>query len=193
MSRHTPVLVTLRLEEGLPSLRSAKALAAFESCIEAANSCCVLRVVHFSLQSNHVHLIVEANGPRALARGMQGLAVRLARAWNRIWRRGGRVFADRYHSRTLSTPREVRNALVYVLHNARKHGVEVQGIDRCSSGAAFDGWSQPLGARREARADQAPPIANARSWLLRFGWRRHGLIRVDERPRGSQSASRCLR
>lgn len=182
VSRHTPALVTLRLEPGPPSLRRAAAVAVFEGCIEAAHMCGVLRVVHFSLQSNHVHLIVEANGPRALARGMQGLAVRLARAWNKLWKRSGSVFADRYHSRALSAPREVRNALVYVLQNARKHGLDVPGIDRCSSGAAFDGWSPSLTTRDECFRERAQPVAKPRTWLLRVGWRRHGAIDVDERP-----------
>src|SRR6185503_8845625 len=88
-----------------------------------------------------LHLIVEAEDERSLSRWMKGLAVRLARALNRIWRRVGNVFPDRYHARSLTNPRAVRTALVYVLGNARKHGTWINPEpDFYSSGPAFDGW-----------------------------------------------------
>lgn len=94
-----------------------------------------------------------------------------------------RVAAERYHARQLRTPREVRHALAYTLGNARKHGVRVEGIDPCSSGAAFDGWRDRGATLLAALAVHAlPPVAAARSWLLRVGWRRHGLIGVAEVP-----------
>src|SRR5204863_9277085 len=77
-----------------------------------------MRLVELAVMSNHVHLICEADDERALARGMKGLCVRIARALNRLWGRVGSVFNDRYHAHALKTPREVRNALNYVLHNA---------------------------------------------------------------------------
>jgi hypothetical protein len=41
-----------------------------------------------------------------------------------------------------------------------------------SSGAAFDGWRD-----LEINADSSLEwLAQARSWLLRVGWRRHGLL-----------------
>src|SRR5207247_1292169 len=101
-----------------------------------------LRIVHFAIQSNHVHLLVEARDARSLSRGMQGLLVRIARNSNRAWKRKGSVFADRYHSRALRTPREVRNALVYVLQNSRKHGCHIAGVDPFTSGRDFDGWKK---------------------------------------------------
>src|SRR5262249_22714935 len=75
---------------------------------------------HFSVQSDHIHLLVEADEPAALVRGMQGLAIRVAKSVNRALKRCGAVWADRFHARTLRTPREVRNALVYVLNNVKK-------------------------------------------------------------------------
>jgi REP element-mobilizing transposase RayT len=66
------------------------------------------RVVEFSVQSNHVHLLVEAEGAASLTRGMNGLEVRLARRINRALGRSGAFFADRYHARSLRTPTEVR-------------------------------------------------------------------------------------
>ncbi len=141
-----------------------------------------LRICHFSVQGNHVHLLVESKGREALSRGVQGLAIRLARAVNRALSRRGRVWADRYHARALTSPRQARNALVYVLHNVRKHQPAFRGLDPCSSAAWFDGWQN-----RPAMSlvGVTPPIADARTWLLRVGWRRGGSIGVDDSPRSS--------
>lgn len=138
-----------------------------------------LRLPHYSPQTNHLHMIAEASDENALSRGMQGLLVRVARALNRLWARKGSVFADRYHARQLRTPREVRNALVYVLHNARHHGLSVPGVDPFSSGRWFDGWSRKLVFVSRG------PGATAKSWLLRIGWRIHGRIGIDEIPRAA--------
>ena len=137
-----------------------------------------LRLTQYAILSNHLHLLVEAEDGRAIARGMQGLLVRLARALNKLWRRVGSFFWDRYHARALVTPREVRNVLVYVLNNARHHGLRIVGVDEFTSGPWFDGWSQ-----RVASTTRALPGALARSWLLRVGWRRYGSIGACEAPR----------
>jgi hypothetical protein len=105
--------------------------------------------------------------------------VRLARRLNAHWRRRGRVLADRYHERALRSPREVRAALVYVLANARHHGSVYAGYDGYTSGAWFDGWRGIPSVPHVARA----PVRRAVSWLLRVGWRRYGLVRLDEAPR----------
>jgi hypothetical protein len=49
--------------------------------------------IHDSVQGNHVHLIVAANGKQSLSRGMQGLTIRMARALNRMMQRQGELFA----------------------------------------------------------------------------------------------------
>ncbi len=135
-----PVLVTSRLRTGLGSLRRPRELALIRAALLEAGARGDFQVVHHSIQSNHVHLILEARSREALTGGMRGLMVRLARGLNRLWSRRGSVFADRFHARALQTPREVRHALVYVLQNARKHGIGLQGPDACSSGPWFDGW-----------------------------------------------------
>jgi putative transposase len=118
---------------------------------------------------------------------MKGLLVRIARALNRLWMRCGSVFADRFHSRTLQTPREVRNALAYVLQNAHKHGCLRNGIDPYSSGNVFDGWKRELPSRGGTNGPL--PTLKPRTWLLACGWKRHGLIDPGECP-GNRSASR---
>ena len=174
--RGQPVHVTLRAVRGLPSLRGMRLFRALRSGLAAA-SAATFRVVHFSVQTNHVHLLVEAEGTQALGRGMQGLGIRLAKAINRRLGRRGCVWAERYHGRALRTPREVRNGLVYVLLNGRKHGAIRRGIDPCSSGAWFGGWREGVEPSREP-----PPVARPQTWLLRVGWRRSGPISVDDGP-----------
>jgi REP element-mobilizing transposase RayT len=178
-----PVLVTVRLRDGLPSLRHAAELRSLHAAFLAGSRRPHFRIVHTSVQSNHVHLIVEAHGKQSLASGTGGLLIRIARGLNRLWRRHGRVFSDRYHARILRTPSEVRNALVYVLQNARKHGWDGLGPDPCSSGPWFDGWRDvPDAARNALRSQTASPFAQPRTWLLRVGWQRLGRIGIEERP-----------
>ena len=157
-SRH-PVHVTVRMLPGVGFLRGYSKLRAIQNALREARERFGLRIIHFSVQGNHLHLLVEADGPESLARGMQALAVRLARALNRAARRSGKVFADRYHSHVLGTRREVANALRYVLQNFRHHlreDVAPAGVDPCSSTA----WLVlPLPA-------DAPVVA-PRTWLLR--------------------------
>ncbi len=136
-----------------------------------------------SVQSNHVHMLVEGADRERVARGMQGLCIRIAKGLNRLWRRGGAVFADRYHDVVLRTPRQVRNALVYVLQNGRKHGARFASVDPCSSGPWFPGW---LVAVPEACVPRArPPTAEARTWLLARGWRRYGALAWSKGPRAA--------
>lgn len=174
-----PVHVTVRLRDGLPNLRRDATRAALESVFAAGAERFGFRLVHYSIQSNHLHFVVEAANRNALSRGMQGLLVRVARRLNKVWPRRGSVFAEHFHSRTLPTPREVRHTLAYVLCNARRHGLRIEGVDRFSSGAVFDGWSRrpPPGRVSVPRTTAAP-----KTWLLRAGWRRHGLIGLDESP-----------
>ncbi len=171
VARH-PLHITLRLQDGLPTLRSLVARTAFEGVVRRLAYGGRFRVVHYALLPNHVHLVVEASDRHALARMMQGFTARTARVLNAAWRRRGTVFADRYHARTLATPREVRNALGYVLKNAAHHGLRgATPVDPYSSGAWFDGWVD-----HEPRAERASPCAKPRTWLLGLGWRRGGRI-----------------
>jgi hypothetical protein len=131
------------------------------------------------VQGNHVHLLVEAADTRALRSGVQSLVIRIARRLNRLLMRRGKVWADRFHARALTTPRAVRHALVYVLANFRKHAPGAGAmLDPCSSAPDFEGFRDRAPDSVPARRATSPP----RTWLLRQGWRRHGLIRVDEVP-----------
>ena len=175
--RHCPAHVTLRASAAVPSLRTGHLFISTLSALMAASTS-RFRVLQFSVQTNHLHLLVEADGPTEFERGVRGLAIRVAKAVNRAIGRHGAMWAERYHARLLRTPLEVRNALVYVLHNVKKHIRGARGLDPCSSARWFDGWRTATGSELEPS-----PVARASTWLARIGWRRHGLIDVDECPR----------
>jgi hypothetical protein len=102
------------------------------------------RVVQLSVQYDHLHLIVEAQDKASLSSGMRSIAIRIARSVNTLVGRRGRFWADRWHGRALTSPRQVRAALVYVIANFRKHAHRrlAPGIDPFSSGGWFDGWQE---------------------------------------------------
>ena len=175
-----PVLVTMRVKAGLPSLRCDAHHELVRGAIAEASERGDFQVIVYSVQTNHVHLVVEARSSDALARGMNALGARIAKRLNKLWRRSGQVFPDRFHSRALKTPRECRVALIYVLQNARKHGSWRANVpDVYSSGPVFDGWTS--GADNPARSRRSY-VGKPRTWLLTLGWRRHGLIDPREVP-----------
>jgi putative transposase len=181
------VHVTLRARDGLPPFRHAGLFAELRESIRRANRSPTVgeafRVVHFSIQRDHAHFIIEAQDGEALSRGLRGLAIRLARAVNRALGIRGPVWGDRYHARELTTPRAVRNAIVYVLMNAKKHDRRATfAIDEFSSARWFDGFATPVTPIVHLVTNPCPVYA-ARTWLASVGWRRRGLIRLDESPR----------
>jgi hypothetical protein len=144
------------------------------------------RVIHFSIQANHIHFICEGSSAVALSRGLQGLLTHLARRVNQRLGRRGSLFGERHHRRDLTTPLEVRRAIAYVLLNSAKHEVEsgvpdlgtapVDGIDPLSDARWFAGWERP-----PPRPGLAAPVCSAKTWLASRGWRRHGALARDER------------
>ena len=170
--------LTLRARAGLPSLRAPLVFAPLRESVRAASRP-AFRVLQFSVQGDHVHLIVEAEDERALSSGARGLAIRAARALNRALGRSGPIWGDRYHTRPLTTPRETRQALVYVLMNFKKHRPhDRRDLDPCSSAPWFDGFRPSL-----PPPDAPPPVWRPRTWLASTGWRRRGLIAWTESPK----------
>ncbi len=201
-----PVHVVLRVHADVGSLRKrfmyqalreATIAVALRELNDAEDQ--TFRIVHISIQRNHVHLIVEAANKMALARGMQSFEISAAKHINRAFsikhalpvRRRGSVFPDRYHPEIIKTPRQARHTLSYVLNNWRKHGEDRGALQRTwkadpfSTGALFDGWKElegadvmwPIRVGYEALVVYLP-----KTWLLRVGWQRHGLIRTNEIP-----------
>jgi len=177
-----PAHVTVKVRRGLRTLRDTRIVRALEATLAEACERGDFRIAHYSIQADHLHLVVEASDRAALGRGMKAIGARIARAVNRVLRRRGPVLRDRYHLRVLKTPREVRGALAYVLLNARKHlgarAPRLGRVDPASSGPWFQGWRDGIVALARSPA----PVARATTWLLRVGWRRHGLIDPSEVP-----------
>jgi len=166
LSRHHPVHVTLRVCDAVWNLRSRRCFRAIARAFAFGKLRNGFRLVHFSVQGNHVHLIVEAESAEQLARGIQGLAIRLARGLNRVMQRRGDVFADRYHAHALRTPTEVANAVAYVLGNFVRHA------SRWGKTVRAD-WIDPNSSAAISAEVTGPPLtADPQTWLLRGGWRR---------------------
>ena len=158
--------VVLRVRRGLPWLRTTKTYRVLEGAFRAGKEKEGFALVQYSVQQDHLHLLIEAESKRKLARGMQGLMIRIAKRLNRTWRRRvGSVFADRYFARAVEGAHAIKRALAYVLNNARKHGAWSSPIapDPFSSGRWHTGW---FGARDICRPFRAPPVARARDLYL---------------------------
>lgn len=156
--RH-PQHVVMHVVEGLDSLRTGRMVRELEAAI-ARSEREGFRVVHWSVLGTHLHMLVEADSARALSKGMHGLAIRLARAVNRVQRRKGTVFADHYYARPVTTPTDMRNTLRYVVDNHELHALRAENPLRGDKLDPFSSLAHP--------ALPAPP----RTWLLRVGWLR---------------------
>jgi len=187
-----PVHVTVKLRRGLPRLRLRSAYAALRAAFASgrtgggSTAAGAFRLCHFAILNDHLHFIMEADHRTALSRGAQGLLIRVARALNALWRRNGAIVADRFHNRILKTPREVRNAIRYVLANGKEHAVEgcevrvPLPIDYFTSAPWFDGFREVFTLRGIDLSVR--PVVPSQSWLLTKGWKRHGLLSVFDMP-----------
>ena len=185
-----PILITARIRRGSASLRRRAIYQAVRSALRKAIARADFRVVHFSIQSNHLHMLAEADHKRALSRGVQGLLISAARRINRAWKRSGKVFPDRYHERIIKSPRQCRNAIRYVLNNWRRHREDLVGepsnwmVDKFSSAVSFTGWKELGGGKAWAIPPEYEPLPMAQPtvWLLTIGWARHGAISAFDVP-----------
>ena len=180
-----PVHVTLRMLPGIARLRNFELCAVLRRAFVHGCKKDKFRICEFSIQNNHIHLMCEAASNEVLARGIQGFKVRVARGLNKKLGRSGSVFEDRYHFEIIKTPKQCRAVLCYVLQNARRHGLRLDpsfnGMDPFSSAWWFDGWRD--GRWRDGlKPPEMRTVADAETWLLRVGWRRHGLLAIDEVP-----------
>ena len=185
-----PIHVVLRTRGDVRRLRRGYVLRKVRRALHVvARREAGFRVVHMSIQHNHLHLLVEAENKLALSRGMQAFAISAARAINRSQRRTGKVFAFRYHATAITSRRQTRHALAYVLiNNWRRHDEDRRGnrraaralVDPYSSSVSFEGWSVGVFAVPD---DYVPlAVSAARTWLLREGWKMYGAIEPREVP-----------
>lgn len=185
LSASFPVHVTLKAKPHVATLRHRRPFGAIHRALVVACDRFAMRVVHFSVQRDHIHLLVEAKDQEALRRGMQGLAIRVAKGLNKVLGLAGKVFADRYHMRILRTPLEVKRVVAYIVNNAVRHGhgFGVRGgrpaVDPFSSAVYCRVFRTPVWKPPPTPGPQ--PVAAPRTWLLREGWwRRHGYLKPGE-------------
>lgn len=186
--RWTALHVTLRILPGLHSLRGCKTFRAIHHTLATCNERPDFRLVEYSVQRNHFHLIVESPSTQSLTHGVQGLAIRLARCINRTFRRSGTVFRDRYRSRVIAGSRDARDTLRYVLNNARRHARsaprnQTRWTDPCSSAPWFRKWWVPRHAlaffpdqRYLVLTELGSAAVPPRTALLASDWSRAGPI-----------------
>jgi REP element-mobilizing transposase RayT len=172
--------LTWRVREHVWNLRSHRSWRIVRAALEALREGMAMRVVHYAVLGNHLHLVVEAKDGETLYAGARSLGIRLARGLNAMMGGAGSIFVDRYHLRPLKTPTEVKKAIAYVLGNHRRHaaqwGKRAATSDEYSSAAAFDGWKVPPATVAPPPDGQPPPVSEPNTWLLDVGWRLRGLI-----------------
>ena len=200
-----PVHVVLRVENAVRPLRRRAMYRALRGATLVVASREDFRIVHISIQGTHVHLLVEATGKTALARGMQAFQISAAKRMNAVLtevdpethevkRRAGKVFSDRYHAEVISNRRQARHALAYVLNNWRKHREDSDvswKVDPYSSGTSFRGWTafaDPSFAFTAPAAYEPVIVWEPRTWLLREGWMMYGRIDFYEVPSAASTA-----
>lgn len=167
-----PIHITLRVVDDMPRLRRRHAFKAVRGVMLRTANRRNFRIVHLSIQSNHVHMICEAADRRALTSGIASFKISASRHLNKIANRSGAVFADRYHEEILTTPTQVRHCLNYVLNNWRRHREDrdaVTRVDPYSTGMWFTGWAEQTFTVPPDL--DVLPSAPARTWFLREGWR----------------------
>ncbi len=189
LAARNPLHVTLRVKREIGSLRKAKLYKALRHAtyVTAANE--RMRIVHVSIQREHIHMLVEVENKQALSNGMQGFKISAAKQVNRaLGSRRGTVFEDRYQAEVITTPRRARHALAYVLNNWRKHGEDrgrAYNTDPYSTGCVFTGWKAFEGKHFMWNVpDGYGPLIVwlPQTWLLREGWKRYGPIGFREVP-----------
>ena len=175
ITRRDPVHVTLRVLDEVGRLRRRWAYQAIRAALLRVHQRADFRVVHISIQGNHVHLICEADNRTALSRGVSALKISAARKLNRARGRTGPVFSDRYHAEIITCPRQARNALSYVLNNYRRHGEDratTWKLDPYSSAISYRGWREAPNGFAIPVGHVPLPVHPPRSWLL-LHWRDH--------------------
>jgi REP element-mobilizing transposase RayT len=197
-ARH-PQHVTLRVVREVGWLRKPNTYRAIRRALGVAlDRHHDFRIVHFSLQGDHVHLLCEASNKLTLARGVQGFQISAAKHLNREVsrkrhdKRRGQVFADRYHVEAIDSVRQARHALSYVLNNWRKHrqdretaGLYEGRIDPYSSGVLFAGWKERTRLVSIPPDYEPPRVSMPQTWYLTEGYKRAAPISVFEVPGAS--------
>jgi REP element-mobilizing transposase RayT len=172
-----PMHITMKFDRVY--LRNRATLKAFKNAVKEAKGFC-LYVVHYSIQNDHIHMIVEAKDNESMARGMKSLCGRFGKIIRSVIGGSGPVFKGRFHQEVITSPTQMKRALAYVLLNTAKHMKVFDHIDAFSSGWAFKEWRKLLGGgytdiihdELKQFARDLEELSPARSWLASKGWMR---------------------
>jgi REP element-mobilizing transposase RayT len=197
VNRRHPQHVTLRVLGEVGHLRKRFIWRAVRGALYQTAKRDDFRIVHISVQGNHIHLMCEAENKLALSRGVTGFEISAAKRINDELivdghRRSGQVFADRYHVRSMSSIRQTRHCVAYVLNNWRHHNgapgpsLFDGKLDPYSSGIWFPLWKERTTPTIHVPPDyEPPPVCRPRTWLLTDGLKRATPISVWEVPKGA--------
>lgn len=173
-----PLHLTLKVRDPKWSLRCGEIAAAFKNSAKGAQKF-GLRILHYSLLKDHIHILVEARNNEDLARGMRSFGARMGKAIRKIVGGRGAIFKGRFHLRVVTNPTQMRNTLAYVLQNFSKHTRLLKHVDAYSSAPYFGQWRKLFGRGAGPILDglsRPPPLPDFLcapvSWLAREGWRR---------------------
>jgi REP element-mobilizing transposase RayT len=177
-----PVHVAIRVRDGTVRLRYKQCFRIVRQALVAASQKIRFRLIAYSVQTNHLHLIAEADDKFALSRAMRSLSIRIAKRINQLMHARGKRIRNRYMLSVLRTKCDVQRALAYVLNNRRRHAAQSRRrlrdrwIDPCSSAVWFQDWARPPLATWDPCPDLPRGTVEPQSVLLRHGWKAHGLI-----------------
>ena len=118
--RESSFHITIKVRQEKSDLQNKMILKALHRAIMKARYKS-LKVIHYTLEFNHIHLLVEAYNQEQLSNCMQSFGVTLAKMINKVKFKKGRVYKHRYHLRRLSSVMELKNVLKYIFNNGIKH------------------------------------------------------------------------
>lgn len=132
LTRPSSLHLTVKIEKSKANLKNKNVLAILKKAIFNARRQ-GLKVIHYSLEYDHIHLIIEADNNRTLGKGMQAFGVTLAKAINRMRKVKGQVYKHRYHFRQITSSRQLKNVMTYIFNNGVKHKTSATALSPFNS------------------------------------------------------------
>jgi REP element-mobilizing transposase RayT len=131
-----PVHVTIKTNKNvIPNLRSKVLYKQIRQSMKRARILGI-RIIHFSVQRDHVHLLIEADNKQQLGESMRVLSISLTKRLSHVLKRKVKALKSRYHLHVLKSLQEIKNAKNYILSNGQKHGTS-DAHDFYSSAISF--------------------------------------------------------
>lgn len=120
IKKSTSLHLTIKVRENKADIKNKQVLKILHYAIRRSRIK-GLRIIHYTLEYNHIHLLVEAADKQTVHQGMQSFGITFAKKINAIKRLKGTVYKHRYHLRKINSPRELKNVLYYIFNNGIHH------------------------------------------------------------------------